>query len=332
MPANIEVFQDGSAGFVSGNNIVAWHRLGQVVEGALTSEEALRLSHLADWNVRLVDLQATVLGEDGVSTIPVANNFATVRTNPVTKQPNVLGVVGNRYEPIQNETAFRVLDDISDLGGASFETAGSLGNGERVFVTQRLDHQILVGGEDAVDTFLLATTSHDGSTNLTIAATPVRVVCQNTLSLALRTAKRVHKVRHTKNAEHRVQEARQALQISFAYLEEFEAEANALIDTSFTESEFQAFLESLIPAPEEQGRSQTIALNARAAIKSTYFDAPTQQGIKNTAWGAYNAVVEYVDFLAPVRGGSDKDERRAERVLTGQADALKQRAWELVSA
>lgn len=331
MVANLLTFQDGFSSFVSLRE-PGWHSLGTVLDQeVMTAEQALQEARLAGWDVRLVDLQAVVVGDGGVSTIPVPDNFATVRTDPVTGAPVVLGLVGKRYVPIQNEVAFSVLSDIADESGASFETAGALGNGERVFVSMRLPQHMLIGGRDAVDMYLFATTSHDGSSNLMVGATPVRVVCQNTLTAALRGAKHLHKVRHTRNATLRVEEARRTLDLSFGYFDTFAVVADQLISTSFSDAELTAFLDTLYGEPQEESeRSKTIHANRSAEIKRLFRQADTQADIRGTAWGAYNAVVEYQDYVASVKGG-DPETRRAERTMI-RGEEVKSRAMALLTA
>ena len=122
----------------------AWHRLGQTVGHSMTAEEALASAQLSGWSVhkrRLVIPLEPVITDNGVTTpapLPVADHFATVRTNPITGKIDVLGVVGSKYEPVQNEESCALLNALTDESGAVFETAGALRGGRETFVTMRL--------------------------------------------------------------------------------------------------------------------------------------------------------------------------------------------------
>jgi len=150
----------------------AWHRLGQIVGHAMDAETALAAAHLAKWDVRkmrLVVPQKPVITDDGVTTpapIPVDDHFATVRTNPITGNIDVLGVVGSKYEPVQNEESCALLNALTDESGAVFETAGALRGGREMFVTMRLPESMtfdgIDGSKDRTDFMLAALNSHDG--------------------------------------------------------------------------------------------------------------------------------------------------------------------------
>ena len=164
----------------------AWHRLGTTVrDRAFTAEEAMRLGHLGGWDVRKLPLTTAEVSEGGVTAIEVPG-FATVRTNPFTGEPEALGVVGGGYTPLQNEDHAEFLNLLADESGAIFDTAGSLRGGRQVFITMQLPDSLTVGGTDRVDLNIAALNSHDGSSAFRILVTPVRVVCANTQSAALR--------------------------------------------------------------------------------------------------------------------------------------------------
>ena len=156
-----------------------WHRIGKVTEDALTSAEAITEAEL-DWEVELRGLYTDEVflgGHKKIMEVPDA--FATVRNS----DNKVLGVVGNRYTPIQNIECFDFLDTVLDDSSARYETAGSLYGGKIVWMLVNLGKDIVVG-EDRTVPYLLLTNSHDGSTAIKGMTTPIRVVCANTLSLA----------------------------------------------------------------------------------------------------------------------------------------------------
>ena len=152
----------------------AWHGLGQVVDKAMTSEEAITLANL-DYDVEKAPIYAGIGGED-LSYSEFKDKVATYRTD--TKE--VLGLVGRKYEIVQNRDAFGFFDAIIDSGEAIFETAGVLGKGERIFVTAKLPNDILVNGEPC-EKYIILTNSHNGSSSIIAGFTTIRVVCNNTL-------------------------------------------------------------------------------------------------------------------------------------------------------
>jgi hypothetical protein len=150
----------------------AWHRLGQTVGHSMVAEEALAMAQLSGWSVhkrRLVVPLEPVITDNGVTTpapLPVDDHFATVRTNPITGKIDVLGVVGSKYEPVQNEESCALLNALTDESGAVFETAGALRGGRETFVTMRLPESMafdgIDGSKDRTDFMLAALNSHDG--------------------------------------------------------------------------------------------------------------------------------------------------------------------------
>ena len=323
MSHKIEQFADGTSAFFA-NREPAWHKLGVVTDGAKTASEALKIAQL-DSTVKVSEnsVSTTVNGQ----TITLDGRYLTYREHPKTGL-TALGVVGERYTPIQNLEAFEFLNHLADESGAVFETAGSLNSGRKVFMTMRFPESMkLANGADVVDNYIMATNSHDGTTAFTIAVTPVRVVCQNTVRLALKLASSTVKLRHTANATAKVQQARETLGIVWKYQEEFQAEVNRLVSEPFSNSDFKQFVEKLIPTPKDDAtqRVKNYAEQTRDSLIALWM-APTQQNVAGTKWAAYNAVAEYEDWAKPVRGEGDKAILRAERITGGGAESLKQKA------
>jgi phage/plasmid-like protein (TIGR03299 family) len=156
----------------------AWHRLGVTLDSTMTAEEALAAAHLVGWDVRKVALKTEpIIGPNGVTVLDIPDRFATVYTNPLTGEVRYLGTVGSHYDPTQNEESTDLLQAVTDLSGAIFETAGSLRGGKETFVTIRLPETMLVGGKDPVGLYLAALNSHDGSSAQRCIVTPVRILC-----------------------------------------------------------------------------------------------------------------------------------------------------------
>ncbi len=246
MAHELETWSDGTASFVSAREH-AWHRLGTVLPAEFDAAQAMQFARLGGWNVRTMALQtAPVLSADGVfGALPVPDQFATVRTNPVSGSVDVLGVVGRGYTVIQNEEHADLLNRVVDEGGAHFETAGSLRGGRSVFLSMKLPRTMNVGGIDPVDLYLIALNSHDGTSAFRLLVSPVRVVCANTQALALRRAQSSFSIRHTSGARGNIAQAREALGLTFKYAEVFEREAEQMIAQSLTDAQFAQIIGKL---------------------------------------------------------------------------------------
>lgn len=196
MPANVETMFSVRE--------TPWHGLGRIIMDAPASREALELAGL-DWQVESRNIYS------GTGTM-----IPGYRANVRSTDDAVLGVVSDRYRIVQNEEAFQFTDDL--LGeGVTYETAGSLQGGKKVWMLARLPRKYLIAGDQVVP-YLVIFNSHDGSSGVKVAMTPIRVVCQNTLNLALNTAKRSWTARHTENVLLRVQDARETLQLASNYI------------------------------------------------------------------------------------------------------------------
>jgi phage/plasmid-like protein (TIGR03299 family) len=284
----------------------AWHGLGVVLERPPASiAEALEAAGLT-WEVeqRLVEtVDGTLIPE--------------LRANVRADTGEILGVVSPRYRVVQNVEAFRFADHL--IGSEMhFETAGSLHAGRRVWVLARLPEWISVGG-DAVGRYLLVSTGHDGRHGLQAAVTPVRVVCQNTLSFALAGAARVHTVLHRGKVTGRLHEARRVLQLTVDYYRQFAALGDRLALAPMGERSLERILAELYPNGTTD-RSAKRAARARGAIGSLFREGQTVGNAPGTKWAALNAIIEWEDWSRPVRG--ERFARVLERPTKARRDAL----------
>lgn len=315
----------------------AWHRLGQSVGHTMTALEAMQAAHLANWNVRkmaLVIPQEPIIDADGVTTpapVTVTDRFATVRDNPIVAgQVDYLGVVGHKYEPVQNEASTEFLNALTGESGAVFETAGALRGGRETFVTMKLPESMtfdgLDGSTDRTDWYLAALNSHDGQSKFRVMLSPVRIVCANTQSAAIASARSTFGISHTSGARATIQEVREALKLSWRYIAAFETEAAALYAAPLNPEQVDAFARELFKVDQadsdtaRRGRTE----NAAAIVK-LWTSSPTVAPILGpTRWAAYNAVTEWVDHIAPVRGvhgASKQADARALRTVTAGSTA-----------
>ena len=296
-----------------------WHRLGNVTEGALNSAEAIKMAGL-DWTVSLRPLLTN--SEMTNTLIDVKDNFATVRDS----DESVLGVVGKRYEPIQNSTCFDFLDRVLPDFDAKYETAGSLYDGRIVWMLLNLGQDVVVG-DDKIVPYLLLTNSHDGSTAIKAMTTPVRVVCANTLALAVNNFQSSFSFRHTKNVENRIEEARNSLELSYKYVDGFSEEVEKLIDQQVTTDKFNDMVDLLMPLPELADDNSNIqhysTINSQRAVILNNFENP--------AWSVINAISNYEQWIAPIRG-QGRDLRIMERTVKGTQSPMTNQAHRMLIA
>ncbi|WP_152814796.1 DUF932 domain-containing protein [Georgenia subflava] len=323
---NIELFQDGRAGFY-GARTPAWHRLGTTTEKAVRAEQALHLAGLDNWNVTTRPVFTT--GPDG-QPVALTKHRATVRRTPGTPAGSfdALGVVGTDYQVIQNEEAFNFLTELVEDGDAEFETAGSLQGGARVFVTMRVPEIVTVAGHDHINLYLAVTTSHDGQSAFTAIPTPVRVVCQNTLTLALRNARSRYRVQHRPGQAPSAEDAREMLGITVAGGLDLVAAAEEMLKLSVSNAEFDEIVaREFVPMPsnasDKQRENRTVD---RRGLAYFFRDAATQDLGRNTAWAAFNAVAEWSEWSKPKNPHAAGS---AESAIIGDIAAVRQKAWNL---
>jgi phage/plasmid-like protein (TIGR03299 family) len=188
----------------------AWHRKGTILDHAFTAEEAIKYANLG-YVVDKAELYAKFSNDknDPNRGMLVDNYFATYRTD----SREIFGVVGSRYEIVQNTDAFGFFDGIVGEGKAIYETAGALGKGETIFLTAKLPNDIILPGDDIVEKFLVLTMSHDGTKPITALFIPTRVVCANTLAIAMANGSHKVTIKHTRSAHDRLNEARKLMNL-----------------------------------------------------------------------------------------------------------------------
>lgn len=284
----------------------AWHKLGKVVEFAMTSAEAIEGANLGFEVVK----KQNFMEHDGTYYLS-PDSFSTFRTDT----NRVLGSVGKDYTIVQNKDAFTFFDSIVGEGKAIFETAGALGNGEQIFITAKLPGSVVLDNIDEIKQYLLLSNSHDGSRSIEVMFTPIRVVCNNTLSMALAMAKNRIKIRHTASAHDKLKEAHKLLGIHNELMIEQEHYFNTLKEKQIgteelvtlicnvflTPAELQAVatagienMPKLADADDKQLIS-TRKLNMMQEVLEYYERGPGQNIVtaKGTMWGAYNAITGY---------------------------------------
>jgi phage/plasmid-like protein (TIGR03299 family) len=262
-----------------------WHKIGVVVDHALTAEEAISAAGL-DWEV---DLRSISVNLPNDRRAKIADRKAVVKMD--TEQ--VLGVVGLDYKPFQNREAFSFTDNLVHGAGAKYETAGALVHNKVIFLSLHFPEQILIGGEDPHDLYLLLRTGHFGGMAISACTTMVRAVCTNTVNLGFATAKNKWSMPHTSTLEGRLQEARESLDISVKYAETFQLEAEKMMAAKVTDDEFKRVISGILPAkPRTEATIES--------IMNLWQSSPTN-GYHGSAWGGLQAVTEYFDHGRTVR-------------------------------
>lgn len=307
----------------------AWHNLGQVIQDYPTSAEAIKHAGL-DYEVEKRKLFTSSLQD---MRIEVPNFFSTVRTDNDT----VLGVVGKDYQIVQNRDAFSFFDNIVGGDGMLYETAGALGNGERIFITAKLPDYIRVGNDDLIEKYLFLTTSHDGSGSITAAFTPIRIVCANTLNAALRNQTNTVRIRHTSNAKQRLEQAHKVLGISDRLALQLESIFNNWTKVPISDNEVKKLIQSaLAPSKEvlktlQEGTTEDLSTCFINMVDNAYEYAmsdPTQlmNTTKGTVFGAYNAITGY---FQNVRSYKDDEAKLASILMGGTGQLRAQTAFDL---
>ena len=288
----------------------AWHNLANRIfnqDEDVNTQTMLDEAKLSNWNVRLSPITEFINPEWN----DVSDSHLVLRTNPFNSETDVLATVGKRYKVIQNEELFAFADAIHDANPeCRWESAGSLKKGKVVFGTVDIPRTMVIdpqGANDQTKLYLIVWTSHDGSVAVQAAITPVRVVCQNTLNLAMKSAKQSFKIRHTQSAEGRIQVARETLGLALGYFDEFEKEAQELFKQEITDAEFSKLIRTIYPKPADDASKVALTKweNKVILIDDLYHNSPTNANIKGTKWGAFNALTERLDYFRSGRGNSE---------------------------
>jgi phage/plasmid-like protein (TIGR03299 family) len=324
--------QNGVASFASFRE-PAWHNLGTVFDTEKNTSEMLAAANLNGWNVRLEDLEIPS------SLISDKQYQYVVRTNPTDKsQTDVLGIVGERYTPLQNEELFAFGDNILD-GGGRWETAGSLKGGRVVFGSLALERETVLdpnGVADKVKTYLLINTSHDGSIAIQASITPVRVVCANTLNVALNRTKKKDgvkqsfKIRHTQTANGKVAVARQALGMANSYMDEFDKMAHAMIQKEISAKDFNDIILAAYPKPDKDTKGAVKKWENKVDMINDIYTGEYNGMISGNAWGAFNALTERLDWYRSARSANGESMFAAASGFDPATNAEKNRLLSIV--
>lgn len=279
-----------------------WHGLGTIVQDAPTSAEALKLAGL-DWTV-----ESKPVYIDG--NVQVPGYCANVRSS----DNSVLGIVSQRYSIVQNSEAFEFTDSL--IGDTvHYETAGSLRNGKTIWLLAKMEGRKILG--DAVDPYICFTNSHDGLGSIKVCMTPIRVVCNNTLNLALSRHSRSWSTRHIGDVSSKLEEAQRTLGLANAYMDQLAETADQLANTTIPNAAVERFINDMFPVPDDAtDRMKRNADELKEQMTICYLSPDIQQ-FRNTAWGLVNAASDFATHRKPKRVTTNSQENLWASVLAG---------------
>lgn len=304
-----------------------WHGLGIQLDKPATAEEAFKAASL-NWQVGKKPLYAKV--GDKIQLIP--DKFIIVPENK-WGDPDcpVFGIVGRHYTPLQNWDAFGFFDNIVGKGAAIYHTAGALGKGERIWILAKLPSYIQVIGDDITEKYLLLSNSHDGKASVQIKFTPIRVVCQNTLTMALRQGPTL-RVPHTKDLHERLKQAEHLLGIINDYYNNIENIFKKMVKVQMNIERSAEYLGMVFPDPQnpsdEAGREQAKSQRLWAEHLAWNGQGNFMYGVTGTLWAAYNGVTELIDQCKSLHSRQTAD-RRLNSLWFGNGYQIKARAFRI---
>lgn len=279
-----------------------WHGLGEIVEEAPTAKDAIELAGL-NWKV---------------DSNPIFDMFWNpikgYRANTRSSDNSVLGIVTDKYEIVQNIDAFDFADNL--IGEElRYETAGSLKKGRVIWLLAKMPERYIC--EDKFESYMCFANSHDGTGAVKIAMTPIRVVCNNTLNIALHDAKRSWSTKHMGNMNAKLSEARHTLELANEYLDILSTEADKLANEKMTDNEIRETLDKMFPvADDASDRQKQNIQNAKDGIMICMI-RPDIKKFLNSKWGFINAVSDYVGHSAPARVTANYQENNWGKIMNG---------------
>lgn len=319
-------------------NRAAWVKSGTAVEANSAADVVKQVG--LDWSVSLHKLNAEIIEPVGpfdsiTKQLEVPKKHAVIKTTKDGSQ-SAIGVVGDRYKVFQNEEIFSSLDTLIESGEARYAAAGEYDGGAKVWMLMSLPRQVEIAS-DPHAAFLLARTSHDGSCSVIIKPIIERLFCMNQINRVVYKGKNknTYTLTHTTNSKLVVSDIRNILDIAYTTIDSYQEMAMHLMQKDADTAKAVEYFKKVFPLPtktefapldslskgEKNARSR--ALTARAKALAIYSESPTQENIRGTEFGLWQAVIEYADHH------SSRDAAIA--TLTQRNDGIKQRALELLT-
>lgn len=290
-----------------------WHyaetsEVTKLIQEAPTSKDALRYAGL-DWEV----LQTPVYMENGIE---IPNYKANVRST----DGSCLGIVTNRYQIVQNTEAFEFTDAIvgeTENGVVTYETAGSLCGGRKIWLLAKMPVQKVL--DDDVEPYMFFSNSHDGSGAIKVGMTPIRIVCNNTLNMALAGAKRSWSTKHVGDMQSKLEEAKLCLQMADKYMQNLDIEADRLANAKLYKEQIDEILDEMFPINDnDTDRKKQNVQSVKDNFYVAYF-MPDILKFGESAWRAVNAMSDMVTHSTPKRNTASYEENRWGKIMDGHA-------------
>ena len=312
----------------------AWHKAGVAVEATSASEVASQAGLV--WTVSLHDIEAMyVIPETELGNrIPIINKKAVIKTTPFG-ETSAIGVVGNRYKVFQNSEIFGALDNLIDSSGMRYAAAGEYDGGAKVWMLMETPLEMTIAN-DPHAAFLLAKTSHDGSSSVIIRPIIERLFCMNQINKIYRGKnKYTYQLSHTTNAQLSISEISNIIQLSYDMANDYTALADMLLAKEASHEHAKNYFKRVFALPPKvegvpydmlslgEKKQQSRATQARNIAFDIYANSPTQENIRDTEFGMWHAVVEWADYNA-------KGKNLALRAISGTSDNIKTKALELL--
>lgn len=302
-----------------------WHGLGVSVDKAPTAEEAIKLAGL-DWQV--LEKQISYYHE-GLGT---SDNFRRIQSHKALIRSSdfkILGVVGENYKPLQNDKAFSFFDPFIESGLASFETAGSLRGGKTVWILAKLNKApIEIGRGDEVNKYLMISNGHDGTMAVRVGFTPIRVVCNNTLSMSHSNEKsKLIRITHSRNVNQRVEQVRDIVNAMDAKFEATAEQYQALAKSEVSLTDLEKYVDLIFVNKSADAQRREYSRKKHMENIKRLFETGRGQdlkGARGTYWGLYNAVTEHLTW----ENGRNNDNRLSSLWFGGNKN-LNQKAFDL---
>ena len=297
----------------SAGRVKPWHyaetsEVTKLIQEAPTSKDALRYAGL-DWMVE----QTPVYMENGIE---IPNYKANIRST----DKSCLGIVTDRYKIVQNTEAFEFTDAIvgeTENGVVTYETAGSLCGGRKIWLLAKMPVQKVL--DDEVEPYMFFSNSHDGSGAIKVGMTPIRIVCNNTLNMALAGAKRSWSTKHVGDMQSKLEEAKLCLQMADKYMQNLDIEADRLANAKLYKEQIDEILDEMFPIDDnDSDRKKQNVQSAKDSFYIAYF-MPDILKFGESAWRAVNAMSDMVTHSTPKRNTKSFNENRWGKIMDGHA-------------
>ncbi len=263
---------------------VPWHGVGNRLENVATAQEAIEAASL-NWGV---EQRPIYYADRNGEHILHPSHVATIRKD----KDLPLGIVSKSYQIVQNVDCFSFLDALVDSGEAKYEVSGELAGGRKIWLLAKLPSDIVLADGDTIQKYLLFVNTHDGTSSVKVALTPVRVVCQNTLSIALQKSEFKVSIIHSGDIDRKINEARRILKLSVRSYDEMKNVYNLLAATKISDEKAKQYFEELYDPEKHSSKHYD---EVRSFLFSLYKEGPTADTARGTVWGVYNAATDYFD-------------------------------------